>query len=140
MLSKQENTNGIKILVVDDEPDIVTIIDKILKKSGYEVITANDGLECIDKVSREQPDLILLDNIMPNMDGLTVLSKLKASKKTEDIPVIMVTALADQEHITGAQKGGAVEYIIKPFDYTVLLEKIAQVLKSKQKRNVLIYR
>jgi CheY-like chemotaxis protein len=140
MLSKQENTNGIKILVVDDEQDIVTIIGKVLKKNGYEVITANDGLECIDKVSRVQPDLILLDNIMPNMDGLAVLAKLKDSKETQDIPVIMVTAIADQEHITGAQKGGAVEYIIKPFDYTVLLEKIDQVLKSKQKRKVLIYK
>ena len=139
MLSKNENTNGNKILVVDDEQDIVTIIGKVLKKSGYEVITANEGLECIDKVSEELPDLILLDNIMPNMDGPTVLSKLKASKKTADIPVIMVTALADQEHITGAEKGGAIEYIIKPFDYRVLLEKIAQVLKSKQKQKVLIY-
>ena len=133
MLSKQKNTNGIKILLVDDEQDIVTIIGKVLKKNGYEITTAKDGLDCIDKVSREQPDLILLDNMMPNMDGPTTLSKLKASKKTADIPVIMVTALADQEHITGAQKGGAIEYIIKPFDYTVLLEKIAQALESKQK-------
>jgi CheY-like chemotaxis protein len=133
MLSKKENTNGSKILVVDDEQDIVTIIGKVLKKKGYEVITACDGLECIKKVETEPPDLILLDNIMPNMDGQTVLSKLKASKKTADIPVIMVTALADQEHIAGAQKGGAVEYIVKPFDYEVLLEKIAQVFKSKHK-------
>jgi len=140
MLSKQENTNGIKILIVDDEQDIVNIIGKVLKKSGYEITTAKDGLECIDKVSQELPDLILLDNVMPNMDGQTVLAKLKALNKTADIPVIMVTAVADQEHITGAQKGGAVEYIIKPFDYTVLLEKIAHVLKSKQKRKVLIYR
>jgi Response regulator containing CheY-like receiver, AAA-type ATPase, and DNA-binding domains len=140
MFSNKENANASKILVVDDEQDIVTIIGKVLKKNGYEVTTANDGLECIDKVSEELPDLVLLDNIMPNMGGQAVLAKLKASKKTADIPVIMVTALADQEHITGAQKGGAVEYIIKPFDYTVLLEKIAQVLKSKQKRKVLIYR
>ncbi len=133
MLSKQKNTNGIKILVVDDEQDIVTIIGKVLKKNGYEITTAKDGLDCINKVNREQPDLILLDNMMPNMDGPTVLSKLKGSKNTADIPVIMVTALAEQEHITGAQKGGAVQYIIKPFDYAVLLEKIAQVLKSKRK-------
>jgi len=133
MLSKKENTNGSKILVVDDEQDIVTIIGKVLKKKGYEVITACDGLECIKKVETELPDLILLDNIMPNMDGPAVLSKLKASKKTKDIPVIIVTAITDQEHITGAQKGGAIEYIVKPFDYTVLLEKIAQVLKSKRK-------
>jgi CheY-like chemotaxis protein len=138
MLSIKENTNGNKILVVDDEQDIVTIIGKVLKKNGYEITTAKDGLECIDKVSREQPDLILLDNIMPNMDGPAVLSKLKASKETQGIPVIMVTALADQEHITGAQKSGAVEYIVKPFDYEVLLEKVAQALKSKGKRRATV--
>ncbi len=134
MFSNKENADAGKILVVDDEQDVVTIIGKVLKKSGYEVITANDGLECLDKVSEELPDLILLDNIMPNMDGPAVLSKLKASKETADIPVIMVTALAAQEHITDAQEGGAAEYIIRPFDYIVLLEKITQVLKSKQKR------
>jgi two-component system alkaline phosphatase synthesis response regulator PhoP len=76
--------------------------------------------------------------MMPSMDGQAVLSKLKASKKTADIPVIMVTALTDQEHIIGAQKGGAVEYVVKPFDYAVLLEKIAQVLKSKHKWKISI--
>ncbi len=134
MFSNKENANAGKILIVDDEQDVVTIIGKVLKKSGYEVITASDGLECLDKVNEESPDLILLDNIMPNMNGPAVLSKLKASKETADIPVIMVTALAAQEHIADAQKGGAVEYIIKPFDYIALLEKIAQVLKLKQKR------
>jgi CheY-like chemotaxis protein len=126
-------SNTIKIMIVEDEQDVVVILGKILKKKGYEVITACDGLECIKKVETEPPDLILLDNIMPNMDGLAVLAKLKASKETQDIPVIMVTAVADQEHITGAQKGGAVEYVVKPFDYMVLLEKITQVLKSKRK-------
>jgi len=129
-----EKANIEKILVVDDEQDIVTIIGKVLKKNGYEVITANDGLECIGKVESELPDLILLDNVMPNMDGRAVLSRLKASKKTENIPVIMVTALADEEHINSAQKGGAVEYIVKPFGYNVLLEKIKQTLKSKRKK------
>ncbi|MEE9371305.1 MAG: response regulator [Sedimentisphaerales bacterium] len=132
MFSNKKKANVGEILVVDDEHDIVTLIGKVLKKSGYEVITANDGLECIKKVETESPDLILLDNVMPNMDGPTALAKLKASKKTADIPVIMVTALADQEHIVNAQKGGAVEYIVKPFDYPVLLEKIAQALKSKR--------
>jgi CheY-like chemotaxis protein len=128
---KKPNTG--KIMIVDDEQDVVVIMGKILKKKGYEVITACDGLECIKKVETEPPDLILLDNIMPNMDGPAVLSKLKASKKTKDIPVIIVTALADHEYIVGAQKGGAIEYILKPFDYTVLLEKIGRVLMSKRK-------
>jgi CheY-like chemotaxis protein len=122
-----------EIMIVDDEQDVVTIISKVLKKSGYEVTTAADGLECLKKLENKLPDLILLDNIMPNMDGHAVLSKLKASKKTANIPVIMVTALVDQEHITNAQKSGAAEYIVKPFDYTVMLEKIAQVLKARRK-------
>lgn len=127
----EKKINTAKIMIVDDEQDIVIIIGKVLKKSGYGVITAADGLECLKKLENELPDLILLDNIMPNMDGKTVLLKLKASKRTANIPVIMITALVDQEHITSAQKGGAVEYIVKPFDYTVMLEKIAQVLKAK---------
>lgn len=122
-----------KILVVDDEPDVVRILSKSLMLNGYEVITANDGLECLAKAENELPDLILLDNVMPNMDGQTVLAKLKASRKTEGIPVIMVTALADEKNNTGAQKGGAMEYVVKPFDYDVLLEKITQALKSKRK-------
>lgn len=97
------------------------------------MITANDGLECLAKVENEPPDLILLDNIMPNMDGQAVLKKLKASKETEDIPIIMVTALADEKDITSAQKGGAIGYIVKPFDYNVLLKQIKQTLKSKCK-------
>jgi CheY-like chemotaxis protein len=127
----EKKTKAAKIMIVDDEPDIITIIGKVLRRNGYEVITAVDGLQCLKKLENELPDLILLDNVMPNMDGKTVLSKLKASKKTGNIPVIMVTALADQKYITIAQKGGAAEYIVKPFDYTVMLEKIAQVLKTK---------
>jgi len=122
-----------RILVVDDEPDVVRILSKSLMLNGYEVITANDGLECLAKAENEIPDLILLDNVMPNMDGQTTLAKLKDSKKTEGIPVIMVTALADEKNITTSQKGGAVEYVVKPFDYNVLLEKITQALKSKRK-------
>jgi DNA-binding response OmpR family regulator len=124
----EKKTKTAKIMIVDDEQDIVVIIGKVLRKSGYEVMAAIDGMECLEMLKNELPDLILLDNVMPNMDGKTVLSKLKASKRTADIPVIMVTALADQEHITIAQKGGAAEYIVKPFDYTVMLEKISQVL------------
>ena len=122
-----------KILVVDDEPDVVRILSKSLMADGFEVITANDGLECIAKVENEPPDLILLDNIMPNMDGQAVLEKLKASKETEEIPIIMVTALADEKDITSAQKGGAIEYVVKPFNYNVLLKQIKQSLKSKCK-------
>ncbi len=122
-----------KILVVDDEPDMVRIVSKSLRLNGYEVITANDGLECVTKAEDELPDLILLDNAMPNMDGQAALAKLKSSQKTWNIPVIMLTALADEQNMAGAQKGGALEYIVKPFDYDVLVEKIVHALKSKRK-------
>ncbi len=131
MLTKSETkTKAKKILIVDDEKDIVIIVGKVLGRNGYEVMTAADGLECLKKVDTELPDIILLDNIMPNMDGRAVLVKLRSSKKTADIPVIMLTAVTDEKYITAAQKSGAVEYIIKPFNYDVLLKKIAQVLKS----------
>ena len=135
MLSKifDKKTEVRRILVVDDEPGMVMVLAKFLKHSGYGVMTANDGLECVTKAEDELPDLILLDNVMPNMDGQMALVKLRASKKTKDIPVIMVTALSDGRNIANAQKGGAVEYVVKPFDYAVLLEKIKQVLKSKGK-------
>ncbi len=120
-------------MIVDDEQDIVIIMGINIKKKGYEGITACDGLKCIKKVETKPHNLIFLDNMMPNMNSLAVLSKLKASIKTKDIPVIMVTAVADHNYVVGAQKGGAIDYIVKPFDYQVLHEKIAQVLKSKHK-------
>jgi CheY-like chemotaxis protein len=131
MLEDKRQTG--RILVVDDEPDMVRIVSKSLAVNGYHVTTAKGGMECLEKVKNELPDLILLDSVMPNMDGQTVLEKLKASKETEEIPIIMVTALADEKNITGAQKGGAIGYIVKPFDYNVLLKQIKQALKSKCK-------
>ncbi len=120
-----------RILLADDEPDMTRVIGKSLEISGYEVIIANDGIECISKARHEQPDVILLDNVMPNMDGLTALQKLRSSKRTEDIPVIIVTALADEDSIARAMKGGADSYVIKPFDYEMLLAKITTALDSR---------
>ena len=120
-----------RILLVDDEPDMTRVIGKSLEISGYEVIIANDGIECISKAQCEQPDVILLDNVMPNMDGLTALEKLRSSQRTEDIPVIIVTALADEDSIAKALNGGADSYVVKPFDYEMLLVRITMALESR---------
>lgn len=120
-----------KILLVDDEPDMTRVIGKSLEVSGYEVIIAGDGAECISKAQCEQPDVILLDNVMPNMDGLTALEKLRSSRRTEDIPVIIVTALDDEDSIARALNGGADSYVVKPFDYEMLLVRIAMALESR---------
>jgi len=140
MLSKgiTEKTGTRKILVVDDEKDVLLVLQRSLAAEGYSVITAENGRDAIISAASEHPDLILLDSVMPNMHGQTVLTKLKASRKTKNIPVIMVTALAGEDDINRAQKSGATDYVVKPFDYDVLLEKIAQALKSGTKREVLI--
>ena len=117
-----------KILVVDDDRSTVMFISSILKRNGYDVITGSDGLECVEKAQSELPDLVLLDYMMPNMNGPTALGKIRASKKTADIPVIMVTASTDDENIANAQKCGATNYIAKPIDYAVLLERIQRAL------------
>jgi DNA-binding response OmpR family regulator len=122
-----------KILVVDDEPDIVRIVAKSLAGDGYEVITANNGSECIAKAEDELPALILLDSVMPNVSGDTTLLRLKAARKTRGIPVIIVTALAGADDIARAQMSGATDYVVKPFHYGVLLEKITKALECKRR-------
>ena len=79
-----------KILVVDDDRSTVMFMSSILKRNGYDVITGSDGLECVEKAQSELPDLVLLDYMMPNMNGPTALAKIRASKKTADIPVIQL--------------------------------------------------
>lgn len=120
-----------KILLVDDEPNIVMLVGAYLRHKGYEIIEANNGQECIAKAESELPDIILLDNKMPVMDGLTALKNLKGLETTKDIPVIMVTAFASKENMDRARQDGVVAFVAKPFDYIVLLEKITQALKLK---------
>ncbi len=132
MLSRtlRKQTGGAKILVVDDDRYVSEFMNIILSQGGYEVVTAQDGFECIDKAEKEKPDLILLDFVMPNMDGLTTLASLKRSKKTADIPVIMVTSSDDNKNVIRAQEGGASGYVVKPIDKVLLFERIASILKK----------
>jgi two-component system, OmpR family, alkaline phosphatase synthesis response regulator PhoP len=113
-----------KILIVDDEPNLVKLCEIRLKASGYEVVTAHDGQEALDKVKQEMPDLIILDHMMPKLDGFEVCRLLKSDEVYEaykDIPIVMLTASGQaQEIVTGLQKGVAA-YITKPFKSDVLL-------------------
>lgn len=92
-------------------------------------MTAANGWDGLTLARIEKPDLILLDCLMPEMDGPTMLSSLRAMKETWNIPVMMITALSGKEHVTDALKNGAADYIVKPFDLDVLLKKISRVLK-----------
>ena len=112
--AKQEAS---KILVVDDEPRNVRILQIQLNAQGYTVCTAADGLEALDTVEKEVPDLILLDINMPRMDGFEVIKQIRADKATEFIPIVMITALRDtRENRIRSIEAGADDFIEKPFD------------------------
>lgn len=117
-----------RILVIDDELEVVDLLKKRLEKADYQVVTATDGPQGFKKAVEQKPDLILLDIIMPEVDGLTVLRQLKAEEATSNIPVVMVTAKGMTDSIFEARKYGATDYIIKPFQWDELLKFIKRYL------------
>ena len=117
-----------KILLVDDEPDILKVVIFRLKACSYEVMTASDGIKALEAVEKEKPSLIMLDVNMPVMDGIQTLEKLKSNGETKDIPVIMLTAKTQSQDIEKAINLGANDYISKPFEHIVLLNKIKEIL------------
>jgi two-component system response regulator VicR len=121
-------------MVVDDEPDLLEVVRLILESDGYQVVTAGSGQEALDKMEKEKPDLVLLDIIMPKMDGWEVFSRIKADPKTTDIPVIMLTAKDQRiDKLIGLHVVRVDDYITKPFGRAELLERIKRVLQEKHK-------
>ncbi|MBV9468676.1 MAG: response regulator [Abitibacteriaceae bacterium] len=125
-----EATSARKILVVDDEQDIVRSIQLGLEQVGYQVHTARDGHEALSAVATERPDLIILDVRMPVMDGLQVLDCLKGDAKTHDIPIVMLTAAADQQDMKKGWEHGSDLYLTKPI-HPVQLADYMQTLLSR---------
>jgi two-component system alkaline phosphatase synthesis response regulator PhoP len=121
-----------KILVVDDEPNIVQTLQDRLEMNDYKVVTATNGQAGLEKAMSEQPDIILLDVIMPIMDGLEMLERLRKNESTKHLPVIMLTARSQNQDITRANSYGIEDYVVKPFDLSELLEKIESILENKK--------
>ncbi|HSV73399.1 MAG TPA: response regulator [Chthonomonadales bacterium] len=119
-----------KILAVDDERHIVRLVQVNLERQGYTVVTAFDGKEALEKVGSEQPDLIVLDVMMPYMDGFEVLQALKRNPSTRDIPVIMLTAKAQDADVFRGWQSGADCYLTKPFNPMELIMFIKRIFKS----------
>jgi CheY-like chemotaxis protein len=120
------------ILLVEDDPDIQVVARMSLKMSGIAKITVlNNGEECLAKVGEIHPDLILLDVMMPKMDGYETCKRLKADPTTQGIPVIFLTAKAQQFEIVQGLKLGAAGYLIKPFNPSTLHDEILSVLSQK---------
>ena len=119
-----------KILVVDDEPELVKALKIRLESAGYEVIPAYDGEEGIMKAREENPDLIVLDIMMPKMDGFTTLKELKKRSKNKPLPpVIVLTAKPKMQDLFATE--GIKDYVVKPFEHQDLLDRIDKLLKRE---------
>ncbi len=122
------------ILIVEDEVNLVELLKFRLESKGYNVETAFDGEDGLDKIGKVRPDLIILDIMMPKIDGYEVCRRLKADQKTKDIPIIILTARTQNKDMDQAQAVGADSFITKPFEPTDLLKEIEKLLKAVDSR------
>jgi adenylate cyclase len=120
-----------RILIVDDQPMNVDMLQTRLAVHGYEILTATDGEDALSKARAEQPDVILLDVMMPKMDGTEVCRRLKADPALPFMPIIMVTAKADSKDIVAGLEAGADEYLTKPVDHAALVARVKSMLRIK---------
>ena len=118
------------VLIVDDDEKNVRLIRLILSKEEYQVVSACSGSEALEMVDEKRPDIILLDIMMPGIDGFEVCKRLKADEQTRHLPVIMVTALQEKEDRIRAMEAGADDFITKPIDPDTLLAVISRHLKK----------
>jgi len=117
-----------KIMVVDDEPDTVDLVKLVLETEGYEVMTAYSGRECLEKISHEKPDVVLLDIMMPEMDGWEVFKKIR--ERYEDIPIAMLTVRnQDIDKMLGLHVLKADDYITKPLEEKKLIERVKKMIE-----------
>jgi two-component system alkaline phosphatase synthesis response regulator PhoP len=126
-----ENTMAKKILAVDDERNIVRLIQVNLERHGYQVVAAYDGKEGLEKVASEQPDMLVLDVMMPYMDGFAVLNELRKNPATRELPVIMLTAKASDSDVFHGWKSGADCYLTKPFNPMELVTIINRIFQAQ---------
>jgi DNA-binding response OmpR family regulator len=123
-----------RILVVDDTEDVVKVVKMYLEHHDYEVITTNDGQEGLEKAKSEKPDLIVLDLMLPRMNGYKVCGLLKRDTRYAKIPIILFTAKTQEKDMKLGQEVGADAYITKPFEPEVLLSKIEELIKEPHKQ------
>lgn len=120
-----------RVLVIDDDPDTLATTKGMLGVNGFDVVTANGGEEGVAKALTDSPDLILLDVLMPRMNGMEVFKKLREEPKTAGIPVIFLTAVEEETFVKSALMLGADQYITKPFDPEDLMIEVRKTLNEK---------
>jgi DNA-binding response OmpR family regulator len=117
-----------KILLVDDSETVLQMEQMILAKSSYELILARDGEEGVAKALATQPDLILMDVVMPKMNGFEAMKQLRENAQTRSVPIVMVTSKAEAESMEAGYQNGCSDYIIKPIDQLELMMKVKNLL------------
>jgi two-component system alkaline phosphatase synthesis response regulator PhoP len=126
-----------KILIVEDEKDIVKMLDYNLKKEGFRTLSVNDGEDALELANKEHPDIVILDLMLPGMDGLEVCKALKKESKTASIPIIMLTAKSQETDKVIGLELGADDYVTKPFSLRELLARIKAVLRRVKEKDTL---
>lgn len=122
----------IKILIVDDDAGIRMLLSKFLQREGYETIMAENGLEGVEFAKKHQPDIIIMDVVMPQMDGLTAARLIKFYKPLSDVPILFLTAKDANKEIELAQEVRAEVYITKPFDVRQVIQVVKETVSGKQ--------
>jgi two-component system phosphate regulon response regulator PhoB len=120
------------VLIVDDEADLVELVTHNLRRHGYQTLTARDGRSGLELARKEKPDLILLDLMLPQINGQEVARRLKADAATSDVPIIMLTAKSEETDIVVGLTLGADDYVTKPYSMKVLLARIQSVLRRRE--------
>ena len=121
------------VLVVDDDPVIVRLLEVNFEMEGYAVITAGDGEEALARANSDGPDVIVCDIMMPKMNGLEVVERLRAEEATRGLPVILLSAKAQASEIQRGLDAGADDYVTKPFDPLELVDRVRSVLEKSRK-------
>ncbi len=125
------NTDNAQILIVDDTQKNIQVLGTLLKQKGYKIYVARDGLQAMETIKRVKPDLILLDVMMPNLDGFETCKRIMADESQRDTPILFLTARVESEDILKGFEAGAVDYVLKPFNTAELLARVNSHLQLK---------
>lgn len=122
---------SVKVLVVDDDVDLLDVVSYVLRRHQFDVVTATDGVQALEVFEREQPDLVVLDVNMPGLDGFEVCRRIRA---VSDVPIIMLTVRSEDVDVVGAFRLGADDYVTKPFSTSQLVARVQAVLRRAERR------
>ena len=123
------------VMIVDDDAQIRTLLSTMLSVAGFESVTAEDGLDAWEKIKHHQPDVLLLDVMMPNLDGLSLCKKLRGEAETADLPIIFLSGKAHQEAIREGLAAGANSYLTKPTSLGELTKSLDNILQKRENKS-----